>query len=112
MNILVLEEPYADPEELEELYNAFTEGNVSVATPDQYDNPEQQQWDAVFTELFPYAETTGPEMVNDIEADYKAVYTAWDRERIEATGQIDSTDLDNIDYLLKPQSLDLEEMLN
>lgn len=110
MNILLVESRYEDSEDLEELYNSFTDADVDVYSPGELDFEEMRdQYDVVLSELYPGDGFMGPDLLDRFEADRKGIYTVWQEGEAQDEPEV-SDAMAEYDVINKPGSLNLEAL--
>ena len=112
MKILVVESPYNSLEEMDELYNSFTDAEVDVEYASEIDIEEvREDYDAVISELVLEDGVRGPDVLDQFKADNKALYTVWSRDEADDHPEIQEA-LDRHQVIQKPRKyLDLEKVV-
>jgi DNA-binding NtrC family response regulator len=112
MNILVVESQYESSEELETLYNSFTDAEVDVGNISDIDlEEERENYDVVLSELVLEDDIRGPDVLDQFEADRKALYTVWRRDEADGYPEIQEA-LDRYQVIQKPaEYMDLEKVV-
>jgi hypothetical protein len=79
MKVLMVEAEYENTIYWEQLYNNFTDADVDVYSPSEMDVDELNSngYDAVLSELDLGGGLMGSDVLDDLEADKKAIYTVW-----------------------------------
>mgnify|MGYP007023716219 FL=1 len=112
MNVLVIESPYESTDEMEALYRTFTDAEVDVDHASEIDIEEvREDYDTVLSELVLENGVRGPDVLDQFEADRKALYTVWRRDEADDYPEIQEA-LDQYTVIHKPRNhMDLEKVI-
>lgn len=112
MKILVVESPYNSLEEMDELYNSFTDAEVDVGHVSDIDiEEERDEYDAVLSELVLEDGVRGTDVLDQFKADKKAPYNVWSSDEAVDRPEIQEA-LDRYQVIQKPREyLDLEKVV-
>ena len=112
MNVLVIESPYESTDEMEALYRTFTDAEVDVDHASEIDIEEvREDYDTVLSELVLENGVRGPDVLDQFEADRKALYTVWRSNEADDYPEIQEA-LDQYQLIQKPRNhMDLEKVV-
>lgn len=111
MNILLVESRYENSEDLDKLYNSFSDADIDVYTPDELDfEGMSEDYDVVLSELSPGYGFTGTEILNQFEAEKKAIYTVWQEDGVVDNPEL-SGQMQEHEVISKPGPLNLESLV-
>lgn len=113
MDILVVESEYESTGQSEILYNSFTDANVDVYNHSDLDADEMRNdYDVVLSDLALGDGVMGPDVLDQFDADRKALYTAWRQDEAGDRSSI-SDALEEYQVITKPREyLDLKTVIS
>lgn len=111
MRILFVESEYESSDNMEDLYNFFTDAEVDLYTADELDfEGMKDDYDVVLSEIELGYELRGPDVLDRFNADTRALYTVWDLD--DARGEPEVAEaFERYEVITKPGPIDLEQLI-
>jgi hypothetical protein len=112
MNILIVESRYNSVEEMDALYNSFTDAEVDVGHASEIDIDDvRDDYDTVLSEVILDHDLKGPDILDKFKADKKALYTTWRRDEADDYPELQEA-LDQYNVIHKPtKHMDLKRVV-